>query len=376
MSKDAEYGHSYRPANVGCYCGSRQKHHLGDNRKCWCEYTIEIENNLINDITGLNIQVYDPARANDYLIGQLISYNGRLYRVIINNPGGNPDEVPGGYEILVDGGGATGATGATGPPGTGSTGPTGIGVTGPPGASGPTGPTGPGVGATGATGPPGPTGPQGEVGPEGPQGPEGVQGDPGPEGPQGEIGPEGPQGELGPEGPQGEIGPEGPQGEIGPEGPPGDPGPEGPAGPTGPGGGSSINNAYGASITGQVITLSGGVGTVVEVPDEQLFSADLPMTTNSVTVNTPGRYRVSYAMKLLTSRAVSTRILVNGVPVPASILNGNETGSYVDYVNEVSLDLGAGDVVQLAVTGPDGSTLTLDPNNAGATLQVIGLDVT
>ncbi|WP_315975843.1 exosporium glycoprotein BclB-related protein [Parapedobacter soli] len=229
---------------------------------------------------------YDAGDATNYEAGQLVTYNGSVYRADKNGPAGTPDV--GDYLLLVARG-ADGNAGITGPQGlpgplgpqgdTGAAGPEGPqgpkGDTGATGLQGPQGDTGPqGVqgikGDTGATGPQGPQGdtgpqgiqgdtltrgalvltrgsgpqgntgpqgPQGDTGPQGPQGdtgPQGPQGDPGPQGPQGDTGPAGPEGPQGPKGPQGNTGPQGPQGDTGPQGPQGDTGPQGPQGDTGP----------------------------------------------------------------------------------------------------------------------------------------------
>ncbi|MBM7630910.1 BclA C-terminal domain-containing protein, partial [Geomicrobium sediminis] len=223
--------------------------------------------------------------------------------------------------------GAIGATGATGPPGTGATGP---------------------AGATGATGE---AGAVGATGPEGPEGPQGIEG---------------------PEGPEGPAGGEGATGATGATGT----GATGPPGPTGPGGGgSTVESAFGASVLGQTITLEGEPGAIIPVPDFQLTSPNIIAADDGFTVLEPGRYRVSYALLLLTSRVISTRVLLNGVPIEPSALNRNLSGSYTDYNNEVLIDLVAGDNLQLAAVGPEGTTITLEAGTTDATLQVIGLDV-
>ncbi|GAK08142.1 collagen triple helix repeat domain protein [Geomicrobium sp. JCM 19038] len=165
-------------------------------------------------------------------------------------------------------------------------------------------------------------------------------------------------------------------GPEGPEGPQGIEGPEGPQGPTGPGGGgSTVESAFGASVVGQIITLEGEPGAIISVPDFQLTSPNIIADNDGFTVLTAGRYRVSYSLLLLTSRVISTRVLLNGVPIEPSALNRNLTGSYTDYNNEVLIDLAAGDNLQLAAVGPDGTTITLEAGTTDATLQVIGLDV-
>ena len=147
--------------------------------------------------------------------------------------------------------GDAGATGATGPQGTiGNTGPAGAdgaagqkgdqgaqGVSGPTGDKGATGDAG-ATGPTGATGPAGATGTKGDVGPQGPAGSDGAKGEVGATGPQGNVGPTGPQGPTGAKGEVGATGPQGQKGEIG----------------------AGTNQTL--SISGNVISISGGVSNV------------------------------------------------------------------------------------------------------------------
>ena len=97
---------------------------------------------------------------------------------------------------------------------------------------------------------PGPKGDKGETGERGPQGPQGLQGLQGLPGPKGEAGERGPQGDTGPRGAdglQGPIGQTGPQGIQGPPGPKGDPG---------------VGVPQVLSLSGNVLELSNGGGTI------------------------------------------------------------------------------------------------------------------
>ena len=105
-----------------------------------------------------------------YNLGDMVYYNGSLFRANRNGAVGIPGTSPDFDLVTVTG--PTSATGATGP--TGPTGPTGAtGAAGATGATGDIGPTGP-TGATGDIGPTGPTGPTGDIGPTGPTGPAGA----------------------------------------------------------------------------------------------------------------------------------------------------------------------------------------------------------
>ena len=192
--------------------------------------------------------------------------------------------------------GEPGPEGPAGPPGPqgiqgergldGQTGPQGLpGPKGNDGVPGQPGPKGdPGIqGERGPAGPPGPqgiqgergldgqTGPKGENGRDGFQGPPGENGQPGPKGDRGETGPAGERGPIGPtglQGPPGPIGPKGNDGVPGPAGPRGENGQPGPAGaqgiqgPPGPKGDPGVGIPQTLSLSGNILALSHGGGTI------------------------------------------------------------------------------------------------------------------
>ena len=121
----------------------------------------------------------------------------------------------------------------------------------------------------------------GEKGERGEQGPQGI---PGPVGPKGDAGPKGDKGEQGDRGLQGlqgapgQIGPRGEQGLQGLQGIPGPAGERGPIGPTGPrgeNGRDGVGVPQKLSISGNVVTLSDGGGSIT-----------LPTTAPSTSGNT------------------------------------------------------------------------------------------
>ena len=162
--------------------------------------------------------------------------------------------------------GEPGPEGPMGPPGPrGENGERGL--DGQPGPMGPQGLTGP-KGNDGVSGQQGPQGIQGERGPAGPPGPQGIQGErgidgqPGPKGDRGETGPIGPTGLQGPPGP---IGPKGNDGVPGPRGEDGQPGPagaQGIQGPPGPKGDPGVGIPQTLSLSGNILALSNGGGSV------------------------------------------------------------------------------------------------------------------
>lgn len=162
--------------------------------------------------------------------------------------------------------GPPGPQGEQGPPG--PIGPKGEngerGLDGQPGPMGPQGLPGP-KGNDGVSGPPGLQGIQGERGPAGPPGPQGIQGErgidgqPGPKGENGRDGLQGPPGENGQPGPKGDRGETGPAGERGQPGPAGAQGIQGPPGPKGDPG---VGIPQTLSLSGNILALSNGGGSV------------------------------------------------------------------------------------------------------------------
>ena len=138
------------------------------------------------------------------------------------------------------------------------------------GERGPAGPPGP-QGIQGERGIDGQPGPKGENGRDGLQGPPGENGQPGPKGDRGETGPAGERGPIGPtglQGPPGPIGPKGNDGVPGPAGPRGENGQPGPAGaqgiqgPPGPKGDPGVGIPQTLSLSGNILALSHGGGTI------------------------------------------------------------------------------------------------------------------
>ena len=121
-------------------------------------------------------------------------------------------------------------------------------------------------GEAGERGPIGPIGPQGLTGPRGADGQQGLQGIQGERGRDGEPGPKGERGEQGQKGDTGERGPQGIQGATGPKGENGRDGRDG------------VGIPQKLSITGNVVTLSDGGGSIT-----------LPTTAAPQPSGTPGQ---------------------------------------------------------------------------------------
>ncbi|WP_313133908.1 BclA C-terminal domain-containing protein [Anaerocolumna sp.] len=266
--------------------------------------------------------------------------------------------------------GSTGPTGATGPTGsfTGATGPTG-----PTGSIGPAGPTG-SVGSAGLVGPAGAIGSAGLTGSTGATGATGSTGPAGAIGAVGAIGALGATGPTGPTGSSGTTGSTGPAGGIGPAGAVGAVGTIGPAGPTGTSGPSlTQTHAFAANTTGSALTIAIG-GTAIPLPSNQVFSPDITVNAGNTifTVNTFGRYRISYQINTTLSLLLGSRLIINGATYTPSVITPIISTSY--FKNEIEIDLAVGSTITLQMYPPLLAGLaTLLSGGAGATLTIIRL---
>ena len=121
-------------------------------------------------------------------------------------------------------------------------------------------------------------GPKGDTGERGPKGDKGETGERGPQGPQGLQGLQGLQGERGQDGQAGQKGERGEQGPIGPTGPQG---PIGVTGPKGADGRDGVGVPQKLSISGNVVTLSDGGGTIT-----------LPQTSTATNTGQVNEYEI------------------------------------------------------------------------------------
>lgn len=166
---------------------------------------------------------------------------------------------------------------------------------------------------------------------------------------------------------QGATGPTGPTGATGPAG-----GPTGPAGPTGPTGVNvTATSSFAANTSGSVLAVV-LAGVLVPLPDAQVLPADITVNgANTIfTVNTAGRYRLSYEVNTTASLASGTTLLINGTANTASTIAPLVSLSH--FSNEVMLNLAAGTTVSLQMFGIV-SAATLLPGSAGASLMITRL---
>ncbi len=267
--------------------------------------------------------------------------------------------------------GPTGATGATGSA-TGATGATGAaGVTGATGPDGPAGPTG-SVGAVGITGVTGTTGSAGAIGATGATGASGATG---PTGVTGVTGATGATGSVGPSGPTGSAGAAGATGATGITGATGATGATGSVGPTGATGALGPNPTatagFAANTSGATIAVLVG-GTAVPLPNAQLLSADITVNgANTIfTINTAGRYRISYHVNTAAALLLGSRLIINGSANTVSSIA--PAVSLSSYSNEIIIDLAVGATVTLQLFGFLGAAVLLG-SSAGASLMIIRL---
>ena len=179
-------------------------------------------------------------------------------------------------------------------------------------------------------------------------------------------------GATGPTGPTGAAGATGPAGAAGPTGAAGAAGATGPTGPTGPTGLSvTATSAFAANTSGSVLNVA-LLGTLVPLPNSQVLSPDITVNgANTVfTVNTPGRYQLSYTINTTLALASGTRLLISNTPNQASTLAPLLSLSH--FSNEILVDLNAGDTISLQMFGISTPT-TLLPGASGATLSITRL---
>lgn len=186
------------------------------------------------------------------------------------------------------------------------------------------------------------------------------------------TGPTGPAGATGATGPAG--GPIGPTGATGPTGPAGTAGTNGVTGPTGPTGANfttTTSFAANTSTSTQITILS--AGTDIPLPDNQVLPAGITANVGSTvfTVNTAGRYRISYSVNLTAGVLVGTRVVVSGTPVPASTINA--VLSLSSYKAEFITDLTVGATVVLQLFGALPVTLLTGSGSQGASLMIMRL---
>ena len=131
------------------------------------------------------------------------------------------------------------------------------------------------------------------------------------------------------------------------------------------------SSAFAANTSGSALNVS-LLGTLVPLPDSQVLSPDITVNgANTVfTVNTSGRYRLSYTINTTLALASGTRLLINNAAIPASTIA--PLLSLSRFSNEIIMDLNAGNTISLQMFGIS-TPATLLPGAAGATLSITRL---
>ena len=99
-------------------------------------------------------------------------------------------------------------------------------------------------------------------------------------------------------------------------------------------------------------------------------------TGTQLTVNTTGRYLISYNVNTSVPSNAGTRLMINGKADPASVIAPSiavpPTVLRSHFSAEIIVDLTAGSTVSLQMFGPL-ANITLLPGSGGANLSVIRL---
>lgn len=133
----------------------------------------------------------------------------------------------------------------------------------------------------------------------------------------------------------------------------------------------TATTAFAANTSGSSISVV-AAGTPVPLPNNQILPPDITVDgTNTVfTINTTGRYRISYHVNTTAVLALSTRLIINGSPNTASTIA--PLLSLSNFSNEILIDLTAGATVTLQLFGLLGTAILLG-SAAGASLMIVRL---
>ena len=178
---------------------------------------------------------------------------------------------------------------------------------------------------------------------------------------------------MGATGPAGPQGPQGAAGATGPTGAAGATGSTGATGATGPAGlPVTATSAYLANTSAQTVNVLVG-GTDISMSDIVKNSRDISASNGKeLTVNTPGRYLISYNVNTSLPSTAGTRLMINGKADEASVIAPAPLLPKSHFSAEVMVDLTAGSTVSLQMFGIIASS-ALMPGSGGANLSVIRL---
>ncbi len=113
-------------------------------------------------------------------------------------------------------------------------------------------------------------------------------------------------------------------------------------------------------------------GTEITFPSAQLLSPDITLIdSDTLRVNTPGFYRVSYHVNTTAALLVGTRLVINSANIPQSTIP--PIVSVSQFYNEIEVGLTAGSTIQLQIYATLLGVATLLGGGIGASLMVIRL---
>lgn len=115
-------------------------------------------------------------------------------------------------------------------------------------------------------------------------------------------------------------------------------------------------------------------GTNIPLPNGHILSDDINVNkaNTEFIINSAGLYRISYQINTTADLQLGSRIMLNGVPLPASVIEPVATRS--NYFCEVVVDIAAGTTVSLQMYSPHiVGAATLQNNSCGALLMIAKL---
>lgn len=177
-------------------------------------------------------------------------------------------------------------------------------------------------------------------------------------------------GPTGPQGIQGPTGPQGPQGITGATGPTGATGATGATGPSGESGLGAYGGKYNDSP--QILALTNGVPTTIEVPTAMPINSVAYAPANSITINEDGDYEINYSANVTStnSATISLAVRENGTAIDsATLTNIFSDGENAIYSGSVIRTLTAGTVIDMTLTSTEAATGSV--NNATLSVKLL-----
>ncbi len=115
-------------------------------------------------------------------------------------------------------------------------------------------------------------------------------------------------------------------------------------------------------------------GTNIPLPNGHILSDNVNVNkaNTEFTINSAGLYRISYQINTTVPLQLGSRVMLNGKPLPASVIE--PTAARSNYFSEVVVDISAGTTVTLQMYSPYiVGVATLQNNSCGALLMIAKL---